>query len=141
VQDALLLLVLERGGRVAPAVRQGVGLVDAAPGEDVLDPAAAAEVPDLSAGDAVEPSRQVPTVEGGEAPADDQEDLLHDVVAIGVEAAERPNPARDIFEPVVVEGTEIVDDTQTSMEGGGAPFLRRHDRRGNPLCHVPLRAR
>ena len=108
-QDPLVLLALERGGRTAGAALEDVGILDAALGEDVLDPAAAAKVAHLPAGDPVQPAGGVGAVEGVEPAAHDQEDLLHDVVAIGLGAAERADPARDLLEPGVVERAEVLD--------------------------------
>ena len=60
-------------------------LLRAAPREDVLDPGAAAKVADLAGGDAVQPARDVVAVERLEPPAHHQEDLLHDVVTVGIQ--------------------------------------------------------
>src|SRR5205823_4979599 len=85
-QGSLVFAALELGGGTTGAALEHVGILDAAPGEDVLDPGAAAKVAHLAAGDPVHPSSGVGPIEGAESPAHHEKDLLHDVVAIGLGA-------------------------------------------------------
>src|SRR5450432_117039 len=107
-KNPLVFLALEGGGGTARATLEGVWILDPPLGEDVLDPAAAAKVAHLPAGDPVEPAGRVRTVEGVETPAHHQEDLLDDVVAVGLRPAERADPARHVLEPNVVEGAKVL---------------------------------
>src|SRR4029079_11523141 len=102
-----VFLALQRRRRGGAAMWQVVRLLEPAFGEDVAHPAAPPEITHLPSGDAVQPAGQIPTVEGGQPPPDHQEDLLDDVVAIGVDSAQGHDPAGYVLEPRVIQGTKI----------------------------------
>ena len=140
-------LALKRGGRRGARVRQIVRLFQAALGEDMPHPAAPAEITHLAPGDAVEPAGRVGAVERRQAAPHHHEDFLHDVVPIGIDAAQRHDPARDVIEPGVVERAEIAARLtgDGGLDGDGRDRRRRLGpgprRGGHRLLHAPQRAR
>jgi hypothetical protein len=114
VQHALVLLPLKRGRRILAGVRQGVWLVHATPGEDVLYPRATAKISHLPLCDAIEPARQVGAVKRVKPAAYHQKNLLGNVVAIGIWPAQRPDPTADLREPLIVDALKAAAAGRTS---------------------------
>ena len=73
--------------------------------------------------DSVEPRRDMRAVEGRQPAMHDHEDFLYEIVVIRGWAPERTDPTRHMFDPIVVDGTEVERPSVrsvalTSEEGG-----------------------
>jgi hypothetical protein len=85
-----------------------------------------AKIAHLTLGDPIEPARQVPAVEIAQTAAHHQKDLLGDVVAIGIRAAQRANPTADLIEPFVIDPFESATTGRTSPSLSGIESALAH---------------
>src|SRR5262245_26336736 len=102
-----LLLLLQELGWTRRRALDGVELY-VAPGDDqVPEPGLPSMIADRVRGNSVQPRPQIASIETTELAPHDQEDLLGQVLAVGLGPSERADPALDLVEVLVINGRKI----------------------------------
>src|SRR5579863_2062155 len=115
--------VLEISGRAVRVVRHLAEIHLLPPQHEISEPGTPAVIANRELRDSIQPARQIPSVEAPQVAANDDEDLLSEILGVRARGAEGIEPPHHVVEPPLVDFPKLDVTTRVGALRGGRRLI------------------